>query len=263
MAIQLMAPLDVVLMTAEPLGNPMHVAVLLVLTPPPGAEPSDVDRLYDDAVASGVEVDPRLLRHPHRGFDTGGLWAWRPAEDSSHPTRPPAHSPDRQPRRAATSRSATRTRRLSRKTGRCGRPSSWTGCRRLIRVLHQGAPRADGRRERSRLVEGSMSTDPDEGGSPPYFGVRTHGTNVATPGVVSCQDGRWRWCARRPPRPPWRRVVEGTIVDIARGLTTDTTVPSFRAPRTRLNGPLTATGSFTAAPGSASGFAACRRRPPA
>lgn len=77
MASQLMAPLDAVLMTAELLGNPMHVAVLLVLTPPPGSEPSYVDRLYDDAVTAGIEIDSALLRHPHRGLDTGGLWAWR------------------------------------------------------------------------------------------------------------------------------------------------------------------------------------------
>ncbi len=71
-----MEPLDAVMLTAELLGNPMHVGIVLLLSPPDDAGPRYVDSLYAEAVESGVEVDERLLRRPTRGLKTGGLWGW-------------------------------------------------------------------------------------------------------------------------------------------------------------------------------------------
>ncbi len=75
-----LAPLDVAMMTAELLSSPLHVGAVLILSPPKGAGPQYVDRLYREALAAGDPVDSRLRRYPHRGVDTGGLWVWRETE---------------------------------------------------------------------------------------------------------------------------------------------------------------------------------------
>lgn len=69
-------PIDALMMTAEVISSPMHVAVLLMLTPPPGEENDYVARLYGRSTAAQV-LDPRLRRRAHRGLETGLLWVWR------------------------------------------------------------------------------------------------------------------------------------------------------------------------------------------
>lgn len=54
----LLEPLDVAMMAAEPLSDPMHVAALLILSPPAEAGPGYVDELYRDALTSTAELDP-------------------------------------------------------------------------------------------------------------------------------------------------------------------------------------------------------------
>ena len=73
----LLEPLDVAMMAAELLSDPMHVAALLILSPPAEAGPGYVDELYRDALTSTAELDPRFRRHPHVGVDTAGVWVWR------------------------------------------------------------------------------------------------------------------------------------------------------------------------------------------
>jgi len=73
-------PFDVAMMTAELLSNPLHVAAVLILSPPEKAGPGFVDGLYREALDANVELDERLRRYPHRGLDTGGMWVWREAE---------------------------------------------------------------------------------------------------------------------------------------------------------------------------------------
>jgi diacylglycerol O-acyltransferase len=73
----LLEPLDVAMMTAELLSDPLHVAALLILSPPADAGPGYVDELYRDALTSNAELDPRFRRHPHVGVDTAGIWVWR------------------------------------------------------------------------------------------------------------------------------------------------------------------------------------------
>ena len=73
----LLEPLDVAMMAAELLSDPLHVAALLILSPPADAGPGYVDELYRDALTSTAELDPRFRRHPHVGIDTAGIWVWR------------------------------------------------------------------------------------------------------------------------------------------------------------------------------------------
>jgi diacylglycerol O-acyltransferase / wax synthase len=70
-------PLDVAMMTADLLSNPMHDGAVLILSPPQDAGPDYVDDLYREVLAGNDPIDPRLRRYPHRGVDTGGMWVWR------------------------------------------------------------------------------------------------------------------------------------------------------------------------------------------
>lgn len=73
----LLKPLDTAMMAAELLSSPMHVGVVLILSPPADAGPDYVDGVYASALAGAQPIDRRLRRYPHRGVETGGMWAWR------------------------------------------------------------------------------------------------------------------------------------------------------------------------------------------
>lgn len=93
-------PIDALMMTAEVVSSPMHVGVLLTMTPPPGEDAGYVKRLYEQSVTDTAHVpDPRLRRRPYRGIDTGLLWVWRDCEvDIRHHvqrrTLPPGRGPE-------------------------------------------------------------------------------------------------------------------------------------------------------------------------
>lgn len=70
-------PLDAAMLTAELLSDPLHVAALLILSPPATAGPGYVDELFEEGLADTSDMDPRFRRHPHIGLDTAGLWMWR------------------------------------------------------------------------------------------------------------------------------------------------------------------------------------------
>lgn len=73
-------PIDALMLTAELVSSPMHVAVLMILAPPPGERSrSYVDDLYCKSLTAAGEIDPRLRRRPHCGAETGFQWVWRDA----------------------------------------------------------------------------------------------------------------------------------------------------------------------------------------
>ncbi|AWH00900.1 WS/DGAT/MGAT family O-acyltransferase [Rhodococcus ruber] len=247
----LMDPIDAVLMTAELLANPMHVGVVLILNPPEDAGSRFVDDAYRDALGRGDEVDPVLRRRAHRGVDTGGWWAWRDVDDidlSYH------------------------VRRASLPPG-AGRDALWQ----LVGKLHaepldrsrpmweahlvDGLP--DGRFALYtkvhhavldgiaglRMIEESMSPDPDRRSMSPFFATGGHPRPDAAPGGLPTPLGLARSVlgALTSGVGLVRRTVEGQVGATVQGLTTDTTVLPFGAPRTRLNGPLGAGRAFVAA----------------
>ncbi|MCB0927376.1 MAG: wax ester/triacylglycerol synthase family O-acyltransferase [Mycobacterium sp.] len=72
-----MAALDAAMMTGDVLTNPMHVAALLIFTPPPGSDRHYVDDLFRDGLLHLGGVDPRLSKRPHIGAGTFGRWVWQ------------------------------------------------------------------------------------------------------------------------------------------------------------------------------------------
>ncbi|GES36616.1 diacyglycerol O-acyltransferase [Rhodococcus aetherivorans] len=247
----LMDPIDAVLMTAELLANPMHVAVVLILDPPEDAGPRFVDDAYRDALGRGGEVDPVLRRRAHRGVDTGGWWAWRDVDDidlSYHVRRaslPPGAGRDElwQLVGALHAEPLDRSRPMWEAHLVDGLPDGRYAL--YIKVHHAVLDGIAG----LRMIEESMSPDPDRRSMSPFFATggrdrpgSAHG-GLPTPlalarsavGTVASGMGLVR------------RTVEGQVRSTVQGLTTDTTVLPFAAPRTRLNGPLGAGRTFAAA----------------
>ena len=79
----LLDPLDSLMLTAELISSPMHIAALMILRPPPGCDPTAyVNELFDQTLTAAVDVDRRLRRVPHSGIDTGFMWVWRDITDA-------------------------------------------------------------------------------------------------------------------------------------------------------------------------------------
>ena len=75
-------PIDALMLTGELLSSPMHVAVVMILSPPPGVDSRRyLEQLYADSLTAGDLIDPRLRRRPYRGIDTAGVWVWRDVDD--------------------------------------------------------------------------------------------------------------------------------------------------------------------------------------
>ena len=63
---QLMDPMEAALMSAETLVNPIHVAALMIFSPPDDAGPGFVDDLYTQGLIATDAVDPRLAASSSR-----------------------------------------------------------------------------------------------------------------------------------------------------------------------------------------------------
>lgn len=57
---RLLDPLDAAMMIAETLSSPLHVAAVLIMSPPAGSGPGYVDELYRETLTAMHQVDPRL-----------------------------------------------------------------------------------------------------------------------------------------------------------------------------------------------------------
>ena len=54
-------PIDALMLTGELLSSPMHVAVVMILSPPPGVDSRRyLEQLYADSLTAGDLIDPRL-----------------------------------------------------------------------------------------------------------------------------------------------------------------------------------------------------------
>ncbi len=74
--------IDSLMLAGERFGSAMHIGVVLIFSFPDGADPqSYLDEFFQHGLLTDRPIDARLRRHPHRGSDTGGVWAWREVAD--------------------------------------------------------------------------------------------------------------------------------------------------------------------------------------
>jgi diacylglycerol O-acyltransferase / wax synthase len=233
-------PLDLAMMTAELLSNPLHMGAVLILSAPANAGPDYVDQLYREALTTDDPVDSRLRRYPRRGVDTGGLWVWRDTE------------------------SLDMSQHCQRRTVCGGRNELW----RLIGELHaQPLDRSrpmwtsylidgfdDGRFAffvkvhhsvidgvaGFRMIADALSTDPTRRSLPPFYAARQHESTVPRTGRGPNPVGPLRSLvgAAASSIGVIERVVTGEVSNLVDSLAGYTTVLPFGAPYTRFNGRL-------------------------
>ncbi len=230
-------PIDVAMLTADLLSNPLHVGAVLILSAPEDADPDYVDGLYREVLTADDPVDSRLRRYPRRGVDTGGMWVWRETE------------------------TLDMSQHCQRRTVSGGRDALW----RLIGALHaQPLYRSrpmwmsylidgfdDGLKARQfaffvkihhsvidgvagfRMIADALTSDPTLRSIPPFYADRQ--PKSAVPGT---SRGRNPMSMVKAGVGLIEHVVTGEIPILADGLAGRTTLLPFGAPYTRLNGRL-------------------------
>jgi diacylglycerol O-acyltransferase / wax synthase len=238
-------PFDVALMTAELLSNPLHVAAVLILSPPAEAGPGYVDGLYRAELDANVELDPRLRRYPHRGFDTGGVWVWRDAETvdlREHIQRrslPPGAGRDELWRLVSELHAEPLDR--SRPMWMAYLIDGLEGGRFAfcVKVHHTVVDGVAG----FQMIADALTTDPKQRSMRPLYAPapkeppdRTAAATVHFPNPIAMVRSAVSSAASSVGLA--RQVIEGELSNLAEALTQDTGVLPFEAPYTRFNGRL-------------------------
>ena len=242
--------LDSLMLAGERLGSAMHVGVVLILSPPPDAESDYVDRLYQDGLITDRPVDPRLRRHPHRGTDTGGVWAWRelPEIDLRAHVHRLTLTPGSGPADLWEAVSELHGGRLEMSVPLWnsylidGLPDGRFAL--YIKIHHTLIDGVAG----LRMISDSLSTDPDRRSMPPFYADKTSATKAASaerpkmpkrPKLSSPLDAvRAVADAAAAGLDLTRRVAAAEVANIIGSLVTDSVVPPFDAPQTRFNAKL-------------------------
>ena len=170
---QLVAPTDAMFLLPETREQPMHVGSLQLFQPPPGTGPDQLAEVFRQALAT-TELAPVFRKRPVRGLATAGQWAWRSDEqvDLEHHVR---HSSLPRP---------GRIRELLALTSRLH--STLLDRQRPLWEMHLVEGLEDGRFavytklhhslmdgiSGLRLLERSLSTDPDVRNTPMPFAAR-------------------------------------------------------------------------------------------
>lgn len=246
------------MLAGEKFGSAMHVGVLLILTPPPDADLDDyVDMLYRDSLIADQKVDPRLRRHPHRGADTAGIWAWQEVEEID--LRDHVHrvtlTPGSGPADLWELVSELHGGRLDMSVPLWtsylidGLPDGRFAL--YIKIHHTVIDGVGG----LRMISDSLSTYPDRRNLPPFY---------ADKGIVRPEKKPTKDVAKTPPSAgekrlklpnPFaavravadaaaagldltRRVASAELANVIGALVTDSVVPPFDAPNTRFNAKL-------------------------
>ena len=252
---ELLDPLDALMLTGELISSPMHVAALMILRPPPGLDADEaanyVTRIYEETLSYHAEVDPRLRRVPHSGIDTGFMWAWRDVADGGLDIRHHFQ------RRTLPSPSADDAGQAT------GDKALW----RLVSELHalrmdrseplwmayliDGLP--DGRFAfyikvhhivvdgvaGLQMITGSLSTDPDQRGMAPFYAAKAPAqqSNAAPgsafPGPLSALRGIAKTAAAGVGLTA--KVMRTQISTAVASLLDKSVIAPFSAPQTRFN----------------------------
>ena len=245
--------MDSLMLAGERLGSAMHVGIVLILTPPRGADTQNyVEGLYRDSLVGPHEVDTRLRRHPYRGPESRGVWVWREVDEID--LRKHVH-------------------RVTLKPG-SGLEALWQ----LVSDLHGDRLDMDAPLWTTHLIDGlddgrfalyikvhhtvvdgvgglrmigdSLSADPERRGMAPFFADKEAVRATGKPARKKPSE------TRRPGLPnPFgavraiadaaaagldltRRVAAAELTNIIGALVTDAVVPPFDAPHTRFNSKL-------------------------
>lgn len=245
--------MDSLMLAGERFGSAMHVGVVLILSPPADADPDGfVDRLYRNSLVAEQNVDPRLRRHPHRGADTAGIWAWQEVDeiDLRNHVHRVTLTPGSGPSDLWELVSELHGGRLDLSV------PLWTS------YLIDGLP--DGRFALYikihhtiidgvgglRMIDESLSTDPNRRSMPPFYADKGTGGAKAGPGAAESAVGK----GLRLPNPLaavravadaaaagldlTRRVAAAELANVIGAMVTDSVVPPFDAPHTRFNAKL-------------------------
>lgn len=194
----LLDPLDSLMLTAELISSPMHVAALMILRPPPGCDPAAyVTELFEQTVTAVVDVDPRLRRVPHSGIDTGFMWVWRDIADAGgrldirHHVQRRTVAAEGGPEALWELVSELHALRLDRSAPLWmaylidGLPDGRFAF--YIKVHHIVVDGVAG----LQMITGSLSTDPDQRGMPPFYAAKTPSpTSTAMPATASADPRR-------------------------------------------------------------------------
>jgi WS/DGAT/MGAT family acyltransferase len=253
-------PLESLMLTAELVSSPMHVAALLILRPPPGEEPrAYVKQIFEDTLTAAVDIDidRRLRRVPHSGLDTGFLWTWRDLGDTGAELDIRHHFQRRTlPNNAGPGGlwemvSDLHALRLDRSEPLWmaylidGLPDGRFAL--YIKVHHTVVDGVAG----LQMITESLSADPDDRGMPPFFAAKapTPRPEVpgagARPGLLSALRGIAD--AASAGVELTGKVVRTHLASVLGSLVTDSIVAPFSAPQTRFNSKL---GPFRAVSGT-------------
>lgn len=251
-------PLESLMLTAELVSSPMHVAVLLILRPPPGGEPrAYVKQIFEDTLTAAVDIDRRLRRVPHSGVDTGFMWTWRDLGDSGAELDIRHHFQRRTlPKNAGSGAlwemvSDLHALRLDRSEPLWmaylidGLPDDRFAF--YIKVHHTVVDGVAG----LQMITESLSTDPDERGMPPFFTAKAPAPKPDVPGTTAPSGLfsalRGMAGAASAGLELTAKVVRTQLASALGALLTASIAAPFSAPHTRFNSKL---GPFRAVAGT-------------
>ena len=254
----MLEPLEALMLTAELVSSPMHVAALIILSPPPGEEPrAYVKQIYEGTLAAAVDIDRRLRRLPHSGVDTGWMWAWRDVGDTGAELDIRHHFQRRTlPKSGGPGAlwemvSDLHALRLERSEPLWmaylidGLPDGRFAF--YIKVHHTVVDGVAG----LQMIIGSLSTDPDVRGLPPFFAAKAavpdpdSPGDKSRPGLLSALRGIAG--AASAGVELTGKAVRAQLAGALGSLVTDSIVTAFSAPQTRFNAKL---GPFRAVAGT-------------
>lgn len=256
----MLEPIESMMLTAEMVSSPMHVAAVLILSPPPGEDAKAskdpkalkdyVKRIYEESLAAAVDVDDRLRRVPHNGVDTGFMWAWRDVCENGGTLDIRHHFQRRTLPKGSTDDdlwemvSDLHALRLDRSAPLWmaylidGLPDGRFAF--YIKVHHTVVDGVAG----LQMITRSLSTDPDERNMPPFYAAKSTGSRPAgtgkparrSPTLISALRGITG--AASAGLDLTAKVVRAQLAGAVGSLLTRSIVVPFNAPRTRFNSKL-------------------------
>ncbi len=243
-----MSPADSIFLMVESREHPMHVGGLQLFVPPDGADSEDVRRMFQQMVGAD-DVRPLFRRRARRSIATAGLWGWDEdgAFDIEHHVRHTA---------------LPRPGRVLELLALCSRlHGNLLDRHRPLWEVSVIEGLADGRYaiyfkihhalvdgvSALRLVQSSLSDDPDERDMPPPWAARPKPDDVpgAPPhGLIDDPAATLRSALSIAAEAAG---LPGALVKtVSRGLRDQAAPLSFSAPKTMLNVPITGARRFAA-----------------